>query len=145
MIRKRALSAFVVLALASGQFAIAQGNGNRNERGENHRGRGEDNDRRGNEARQPDRRDWNNQHDRRDFGRAHEQERSKGRGVGPNFEYYRGDRLPVEYRHRNYVVEDWREHRLSAPPRGYHWVQYGADYALIAIATGVIAQILLGR
>jgi len=145
MIRKRALSAFVVLALASGQFAIAQGNGNRNERGENDRGRGEDNDRRGNEARQPDRRDWNNQHDRRDFGRAHEQERSKGRGVGPNFEYNRGDRLPVEYRHRNYVVEDWREHRLSAPPRGYHWVQYGADYALIAIATGVIAQILLGR
>jgi len=145
MIRKRALSAFVALALASGQFAIAQGNSNRNERGENDRGRGEDNDRRGNEARQPDRRDWNNQHDRRDFGRAHEQERSKGRGVGPNFEYYRGDRLPVEYRHRNYVVEDWREHRLSAPPRGYHWVQYGADYALIAIATGVIAQILLGR
>jgi len=145
MIRKRALSAFVVLALASGQLAIAQGYGNRNERGENDRGRGEDNDRRGNEARQPDRRDFANQHDRGDFGRAHEQERSKGRGVGPNFEYYRGDRLPIEYRHRNYVVDDWREHRLSAPPRGYHWVQYGADYALIAIATGVIAQILLGR
>jgi len=145
MIRKTALSAFVALALTSGQFATAQGNGNRNERGGNDQGRGEDNDRRGNEARQPDRRDFANQHDRRDFGRAHEQERSKGRGVGPNFEYYRGDRLPLEYRHRNYVVDDWREHRLSAPPRGYHWVQYGADYALIAIATGVIAQILLGR
>ena len=146
MIRKTALSAFVALALTSGQFAVAQGNGNRNERGGNDQGRGEDNDRRGNEARQPDRRfSASNPHDNRGFGRAHEQERSKGRGVGPNNEYYRGDRMPVEYRHRNYVVDDWREHRLTAPPRGYQWVQSGADYALIAIATGVIAQVLLGR
>jgi Ni/Co efflux regulator RcnB len=34
---------------------------------------------------------------------------------------------------------------LSAPPRGYHWVQTGGDYVLIAVASGIIAQILLGN
>lgn len=65
------------------------------------------------------------------------------RGVGPDFRYYRGDRLPPEYRRYNYVVEDWHAHRLYAPPRGYHWVQVGADYVLVAIATGIILELLL--
>ncbi len=67
------------------------------------------------------------------------------RGAGPNHAFYRGDRLPAQYRHRNYVVNDWRGHRLSAPPRGYHWVQTGADYVLVAVATGVILQLLLNN
>lgn len=49
------------------------------------------------------------------------------------------------YRTRHYVVNDWRGHRLSAPPRGHYWVQNGADYLLVAIATGVIAQIIMSR
>lgn len=32
---------------------------------------------------------------------------------------------------------------MSAPPRGYHWVQTGSDYVLVAIATGIIFQILI--
>ena len=87
----------------------------------------------------------NQGYDARGFGRQHDYYRSRGRGVGPNYEYYRGDRLPPEYRHRNYVVNDWRRHRLSAPPHGHHWVQSGDDYVLIAIATGVIAQLLLSH
>ena len=46
---------------------------------------------------------------------------------------------------RQYVVEDWRGHRLSAPPRGYHWVQVGADYVLVAVATGIILQMMLAN
>jgi Ni/Co efflux regulator RcnB len=65
------------------------------------------------------------------------------RGAGPDHNFRRGGRLPPEYRNRQYVVDDWRGHRLSAPPRGYHWVQTGGDYVLAAIATGIIAQILL--
>jgi Ni/Co efflux regulator RcnB len=68
-----------------------------------------------------------------------------GRGAGPDHRWYRGDRVPPAYRGRTYVVNDWRGHRLSAPPRGYHWVQYGSDYLLVAIATGVIAQLILGQ
>lgn len=65
------------------------------------------------------------------------------RGAGPEHSYYRGERMPPQYRTRQYVVEDWRAHRLSAPPRGYHWVQTGSDYVLVAIATGIILQLLL--
>lgn len=43
------------------------------------------------------------------------------------------------------MVEDWRGHHLNTPPRGYHWVQSGADYVLVAIATGVILQLLLAN
>ena len=67
------------------------------------------------------------------------------RGAGPEHNWHRGDRLPAEYRHRNYVVDDWRGHHLDAPPRGYHWVQSGGDYVLAAIATGVILKMVLDR
>jgi Ni/Co efflux regulator RcnB len=43
------------------------------------------------------------------------------------------------------VVNDWRGRHLNAPPRGQQWVQVGTDYALIAIATGVIAQLVLNN
>ena len=69
---------------------------------------------------------------------AHEE-----RGAGPEHNFYSGGRLPNEYRGRQYVVDDWRGHHLSAPPRGYHWVQAGGDYVLVAIVSGVIASILL--
>jgi Ni/Co efflux regulator RcnB len=128
MKHKAAISALVALTIATGPLAFAQGNSNR--------------DRDRNDGRQSDRRDAR---DNRGFGRSHEQERSKGRGAGPNQEYYRGDRLPAEYRHRNYVVNDWRGHNLSAPPRGYQWVQSGSDYILVAIATGIILQLLLNH
>ncbi len=135
---KTAISVFVALTMTTGQLAFAQGNSHRNDR-DRDRGDGRQQERHGNSPK-PER------HDNRDFGRNHNRERDKGgRGVGPNYQYYRGDRLPIEYRHRHYVVDDWRGHRLSAPPRGYHWVQSGGDYILVAIATGIIMQILLGQ
>ena len=68
-----------------------------------------------------------------------------GRGVGPRRDLHRGHRLPSHYHSTQYVVRDWRAHRLSGPPPGHHWVQVGADYALIAIATGVITNLILGN
>ena len=62
---------------------------------------------------------------------------------GPQF--HRGGRIPPEYRNRQYVVNDWRDHHLNQPPRGHQWVQVGADYVLVAIATGVIVQLLLNQ
>jgi Ni/Co efflux regulator RcnB len=67
------------------------------------------------------------------------------RGGGPRHDLRRGQRLSSEYRDNRYVVNDWRARRLSAPPRGQHWVQAGNDYVLAAIATGVITQILLSN
>lgn len=84
----------------------------------------------------------------RDHGRPPGHDRPmdmQERGAGPEHNFRRGGRLPPEYRNRSYVVDDWRGHHLNAPPRGYHWVQTGRDYVLIAITTGIIAQILLGN
>jgi Ni/Co efflux regulator RcnB len=62
-----------------------------------------------------------------------------------NVEWKRGGRVPSEYRGRNYVVDDYRAHHLNAPPRGYQWVGVGGEYVMAAIATGVIAQIIVGH
>ena len=67
------------------------------------------------------------------------------RGAGPDHNFHRGARLPMAYRNRQYVVNDWRGHHLSPPPRGHQWVQTGADYVLVAIATGLIVQVLLNH
>lgn len=59
----------------------------------------------------------------------------------------RGDHLPYQFRQRQYYVNDWRAHRLYAPPQGYHWVRAdnSGDYLLVAIATGLIANLLLSQ
>lgn len=58
-------------------------------------------------------------------------------------QFHRGGYIPHEYRGRQYVVNDWHARHLHAPPQGQQWVQAGSDYALIAIATGLIAQLVL--
>lgn len=73
----------------------------------------------------------------------HDADMHRAGGPVPHEDWHRGDRLPAEYRDRNYVVDDWRGHHLQAPPRGYQWVGVNGDYVLTAIATGVIASVLL--
>ncbi|WPC68661.1 RcnB family protein [Rhodoferax ferrireducens] len=62
---------------------------------------------------------------------------------GPDFR--RGGYIPREYRNHQYVVTDYRSYHLSPPPYGQQWVQVGPDYVLIAIATGLIAHIILSN
>ena len=52
----------------------------------------------------------------------------------------RGDRLPVAYYQRPYVIADYRDCGLRAPPRGYHWVRVNGDAVLAGIATGVVLE-----
>lgn len=65
------------------------------------------------------------------------------RGAGPRHDLYRGARLPSVYHGDRYVVRDYHRYNLSAPPRGTQWVRAGSDYLLVALATGIIAQVLL--
>ena len=60
-------------------------------------------------------------------------------------EFHRGGHMPQYLRSQQYVVTDYGTHRLSAPPRGHYWGQVGNDYVLFAIATGVIASIILNN
>lgn len=80
--------------------------------------------------------DHRNDH-RADYGGEHYYYGARGP------EWRRGGHIPPQYRSRQYVVEDWRGHHLNQPPRGYQWVQVGGDYVLVAIATGIIVQLLL--
>ena len=66
-------------------------------------------------------------------------------GAGPGHNFHRGDHLPSQYRSKQYVVDDWRGHHLRQPPRGYHWVQTGGDYVLAAVATGIIADLIINQ
>lgn len=134
------VSAIMAAFLGTGgsAFAQGQGNGDRNERGHDQQTqpRGQQ-DRHETQARQRDQRNYQD--------RAQNDQRRESRGAGPNHAYYPGQRMPAQYRQRQYVVNDWRGHNLSAPPRGYHWVQSGADFVLVAVATGVILQLLLAN
>ncbi|WP_455555755.1 RcnB family protein [Comamonas sp.] len=70
---------------------------------------------------------------------------AKRLGAGPQHNWVKGTRVPPQFRTSHYVVNDWHRHGLKRPPRGHQWVQYGGDYLLVAIATGVIAQLILGH
>jgi Ni/Co efflux regulator RcnB len=85
--------------------------------------------------------DDNHGHEQADHHDDHHDER----GAGPRHDMHKGDHLAPEYRGNKYVVSDWRGHHLSAPPRGYHWVNAGGDYVLVAVASGVIADLLLSH
>ena len=133
MTPRKIAATLLALTMAFSGATFAQGRGHGDDRG----GQGYD---------KHDKHDKHGKHDRRDDrGRQGPHARTMERGAGPNHEFRRGGRLPPQYRGRQYVVNDWRGHRLSAPPRGYHWVQNGGDYLLVAIATGVILQLLLNN
>jgi Ni/Co efflux regulator RcnB len=96
------------------------------------------------------RHDRNDRNDRNDHYRGNNYGQSNqayygARNDGYRHEMRRGERLPDQYRGSRYVVNDWRGRHLSAPPRGYQWVQANNDYVLAAIATGLIAQVLLNQ
>jgi Ni/Co efflux regulator RcnB len=134
------------LCLAQGAAWAQPNRGNGNGQGN---GNGRDcppNCERGRDPGRQDPRGNNNRFDNGRDNRRPDMGRNEGeRGAGPNHSFYRGERLPPDYRGRQYVVEDWRGHGLRTPPRGYHWVQTGGDYVLVAIATGVILELLLNR
>lgn len=152
MNNKTVISVILAMTMASSGLAFGQGNSGRDDRGGD-RGRNEQMHRGGPQDHRdgPDRRDNRgpDRHDERGPDRHDDRGRGfnghDGRGAGPSNSWYRGDRLPVQYRSRQYVVDDWRGHHLSAPPRGYHWVQSGGDYILVAVASGIILQLLLNN
>ena len=60
--------------------------------------------------------------------------------------YHRGGYLPRQYLSSPYYVSDWRRHPgLYAPPRDHRWVKVDDRYMLAAVATGLIASIILAH
>lgn len=92
--------------------------------------------------RRDDRRDDRYSEYRRDDRRDRHGERAYYDGAR---HYHKGDRINSRYRDRVYYVNDWGHHHLHRPPRGHVWVQVGGDYVLMAVATGIIASIILNH
>src|SRR5262249_18383855 len=53
----------------------------------------------------------------------------------------RGERLPIAYYEPRYVIGNYHECGLRAPPVGYHWVRVNDDAVLAAVATGVVLDV----
>ena len=104
-----------------------------------------------------DQRRWERYDDRRDWRRDH-----RGRvvyrevypvpayGYGPPPRHYgpprwaRGHRIHDYGWAPTYVVVDYDRYGLRHPPRGYHWRRDDrGDWLLVAIASGIIADVIL--
>lgn len=132
-----------LLSASAASFAQDRYHGDR-DRGDRYSQRDRADDRRGYDRHDNDRRDG---YRAQGGGRGNEGwgEERRWNGAGPDHSFRRGDRLPERYRNHQYVVNNYREHHLRPPPRGYHWVQTGGDYVLAAIATGVIADLIINH
>lgn len=84
-------------------------------------------------------------HGHDDDDRGHSRGKHKGHHkYRHDREFHRGEHIPTVYLERDYYVEDYRVYRLAPPPRGHRWVRTDdGKYILIAVATGIIADIIL--
>ncbi|KRG54575.1 RcnB family protein [Stenotrophomonas sp. W1S232] len=124
------LGAVLALGMAAPD---AQAAGDRDDRRGHHgwddRGRGHD--------RRDDRRHYSAGY-REGYRDARRHDRRPPHGWARGHDYRRGYRGPV------YVVNDYHRYDLRRPPRGHHWVRDDrGNYLLVAVATGIIADLLL--
>lgn len=133
---KRFLTASVALLMLSGAASAASAQDYRRDHNNNghydSRDRAYDQGRR-DEARRDDRRDV-----REDRREARQDRREYRR-------WAKGQRLDARYRGNGYYVSDYRRHGLRTPPRGYRWQRVNDQYVLAAIATGLIASVIIAN
>jgi len=125
IITRRRLLAFAVLAAA---VPIARADPPGGEHGHGGRGRDERHDER--------RDDWHRGHDGYSGPPGHDRDH-RGR------QWARGQRVPRDA--RVVYVDDWRSHNLRPPPRGHRWALVDGQWLLVAVATGVIVDILINQ
>lgn len=122
----------------------------------------------GPDARRDDYRDWREQQRRADDARYYRDGYRRGYADGGfrapppppmwrplppppprpawGYGYVRGARYYDAYRGPIYVVDRYPDYRLPPPRRGYHWVRDDrGNFLMVAIASGIIADILLNR
>jgi Ni/Co efflux regulator RcnB len=66
-----------------------------------------------------------------------------GYGYRPitRYGWRRGAYVPAAY--RSYYVQDWGYYGLRPPPPGYRWIYADGNFVLMAVASGLIADVLL--
>jgi Ni/Co efflux regulator RcnB len=63
------------------------------------------------------------------------------RSYNRGYTWRRGGYVPVAY--RTYYVQDPYYYGLHAPPRGHRWVYADGNFVLMALATGLIANVIV--
>lgn len=128
---KRIIISALALSLLAGTAATAAP-----QRHDDHRdnGRYEQNRHDSRAERRDDRRD-----DRRDYRADRRDDRRDYR------RWAKGQRLDARYRGNGYYVSDYNRYGLRQPPRGYRWQRVNDQYVLAAVATGLIASVILSN
>jgi Ni/Co efflux regulator RcnB len=89
-----------------------------------------------------DQHDRDHYSDHRDGDRGDHRDFHAGDRWAAHREWRRGGRIDrMEWR-RAHVV-DYRIHHLRRPPRGYEWREIDGRYVLAAVASGIIADIII--
>jgi Ni/Co efflux regulator RcnB len=83
--------------------------------------------------------------DRYDRGERNAYRDGRRDGRQDHRRWERGQRLDARYRGNGYYVSDYRRHGLRAPPRGYRWQRVDDSYVLAAVATGLIASVIIAN
>jgi Ni/Co efflux regulator RcnB len=79
-------------------------------------------------------------------GHGHGNHGGNGDHPGNHYGWGKGDHIDVVYLQPRYYVEDYRVYHLAPPPPGHRWVRHpDGRYILVAVATGIIADILLNH
>jgi Ni/Co efflux regulator RcnB len=133
---KMMMAGALALSIAAGSVATAQPNDNR-------AGRGPDSHSQDNRGRDHYGRDHYGQDNRGqdNYGQA-ASHRNWGKDYGGRHKWKRGQRIGYNDWSTATVV-DYRQHHLRQPPRGYEWRESNGQYVLAAVATGLIASIIL--
>ncbi|MCP1470954.1 Ni/Co efflux regulator RcnB [Sphingobium sp. OAS761] len=77
----------------------------------------------------------------RDHGRTVVKKQSYAR-KDDHRRWAKGQRFDRRYATNYRVIANYRNYRLSPPPRGYHWVRSGNDAVLVAITSGIIGAVI---
>ena len=72
----------------------------------------------------------------------HHQQTSWGQDQGGDHHWRQGERMGRNDWATAQPI-DYRAHHLRQPPRGYEWRQSNGQYVLAAVATGLIASMVL--
>jgi Ni/Co efflux regulator RcnB len=155
---KKFLTAAVAATLAMSSFGLASAAEAQSRGHHEHRQNGHDDrrdDRR--DDRDDDRREWRqdareDRHDARQQQRAYarwqpaERRYNAGRYQAPRGYQTRqwayGQTMPSYYRSNQYVVSNYGQYGLQAPPRGYQYVRSGNDMVLSNSNNGMIAAVI---
>lgn len=89
--------------------------------------------------------DRHDRYDNRRYDRGYNRGYDRGyhRGWRERSDWRRGGYVSYNDWHRGYYV-DYRRHHLRRPPYGYEWRRVDDNYVLAAVATGLIASVIIG-